>query len=129
MSITRKEVVEYLLDLVARDKLIERAMESCDGWFTNNGGEIEGWISQDLEKQFFSHTLVFQRSDWDLIYIDTRFKLLTSSGREIGHYRLISTLDGEIDDDYLVLELSKNDWENDRVMTVCVAERSSLFIE
>lgn len=120
MSITQKEVVEYLLDLTLRHKLVEQAIASCDGWFTNNAGEIDGWIPQDLEKQFFSHTLVFQRSDWDLIYIDTHLKLLASDGREIGHYRLVSTLDGQIDDDYLVLELSKDDWENDRAVTVCV---------
>jgi hypothetical protein len=120
MSITPKEVVEYLLDLTSRNKLVEQAMESCDPWFTDDGGEIDGWIPQDLEKQFFSHSLVFQRSDWDLIYIDTRIKLFASNGREVGHYRLISTLDGEIDDDYLVLELSKDDWENDRIVTISV---------
>ncbi|MGD2182753.1 hypothetical protein [Lusitaniella coriacea] len=120
MSITQKKVIKYLLDLTSRHKLVEQAMASCDDWFANDGGEIDGWIAQDLEKQFFSHQLIFQRSDWDSIYIDTCLKLLASNGREIGHYRLISTLDGEIDDDYLVLELSKDDWENDRVVTVCV---------
>jgi hypothetical protein len=121
MSITQKEVIDYLQDLALRQKLFEEAMSGCGACFQNDGGEIDGWIPQDLEKQFFSHTLVFKRSDWDLIYIDTRLKLLASNGREIGHYRLISTLDGEIDDDYLVLELSKNDWQNDRVVTVVVS--------
>jgi hypothetical protein len=117
MALTQKEVIEYLLDVTSRHKLVEHAMESCDAWFINEGGTIAGWISQDLEKQFFSHTLVFQRSDWDLVYIDTRLKLLAANGREVGHYRLISTMDGETDDDYLVLDLSKDDWENDRVVT------------
>jgi hypothetical protein len=118
MSITQKEVVEYLLDMTLRHQLLEQAMRNCDVCFSNANGEIDGWIFHDLEKQFFSHTLVFKSADWDLIHINTCLKLLASNGREIGHYCLITTLEGETDDDYLVLALSKDDWENDRVATV-----------
>jgi Uma2 family endonuclease len=111
MPMTQKDIVEHLLGLASRQQLIDRAMENCEHWFTNDSGEIDGWISRDLEKQFSAHTLVFKRADWDLIYIDTRIKLLASDGREIGHYRLITTLDGETDDNYLVIEISKANWE------------------
>jgi hypothetical protein len=54
---------------------------------------------------------VFKRSDWDLVYIDTHIDLVASNNQTVGYYRLITTLDGEADDDYFVLEISKDDWE------------------
>jgi hypothetical protein len=111
MSINEETVVDYLLNLTSRHQLVERAIEHCDIWFNNEGGQIDGWISQDLDKKFFSHKLVFKRSDWDLVYIDTHINLVASNNQIVGSYRLITTLDGEADDDYFVLEISKDDWE------------------
>lgn len=108
---TPEMVVNYLLNLAASHKLIELAVTSCDAWFENEGCQIEGWTSEELQKQFFSHSLTFKCANWDMVYIDTRLDLLTSSRQQIGCYRLITTLDGDVDDDYLIIDCTKAEYE------------------
>ncbi len=69
----KKSIVEFLVHLASQQRLIERAIEGCNAWFENEAdGLIDGWSSQDLIKEFFSHSLKFKHSDWDLVYIDTK---------------------------------------------------------
>lgn len=96
-------IVLYLSNLASQQCLIERAMRGCDKWFENEeDGLIGGWSCKDFVKEFFTFSLTFKHANWDLVYIDTTLNLLDKDGKEIGYYRLITTLNGEIDDDYLV---------------------------
>lgn len=72
-----------------------------------------GWHYQDIHLQFDSQALVFSSSRLSYPYIDTRIGLYVRTDRRyyhegkcpIGYYRLITLLDGTIEDDYLVVEV------------------------
>jgi hypothetical protein len=102
-DLDQNSIVLYLSNLASKQYLIERAMRGCDKWFENEEyGLIGGWSRKDFVKEFFTFSLTFKRASWDLVYIDTTLNLLDKDGQEIGYYRLITTLDGEVDDDYLI---------------------------
>jgi hypothetical protein len=100
-------ILRFLSELASQQRLLERAIEGCEACFQNEeGGLIAGWSSQELTKTFFAHSLTFQhRLGW--IYLCTELRLIDSSGQEVGSYRLITTLDGDTDDDYLVFDIEK----------------------
>jgi hypothetical protein len=106
-SSEQASILRFLSELASQQHLLERAIEGCDAWFQDEkNGLIAGWSSQELTKEFFAHSLTFQhRLGW--IYLCTELRLIDSSGQEVGSYRLITTLDGETDDDYLVFDIAK----------------------
>jgi hypothetical protein len=100
-------ILRFISELASQQHLLERAIESCDACFQNEeGGLIAGWPSQELTKEFFAYSLTFQQR-WGWIYLCTELRLIDSSGQAVGSYRLITTLDGETDDDYLVFDIEK----------------------
>jgi hypothetical protein len=103
----KASILTVLSDLASQQCLFERAIENCDACFQNEeSGLIAGWSSQELTKVFFAHSLTFQHR-WGWVYLCTELRLINSSGQEVGSYRLITTLDGETDNDYLVFDIEK----------------------
>jgi hypothetical protein len=100
-------ILRFLSELASQQHLLERAIEGCDAWFQDEeSGLIAGWSSQELIKEFSEHSLTFQHR-WGWVYLCTELRLQDSSGQEVGSYRLITTLDGETNDDYLVFDIEK----------------------
>lgn len=73
---------------------------------------LKGWKLADIHLRFARHALIFEHSRLPYAFLETRIVLYvhdpTSSDNNheqpIGEYRLITLLDGTIDDDYLVLD-------------------------
>jgi hypothetical protein len=100
-------ILRFLSELASQQCLLERAIEGCEACFQNEeGGLIAGWSSQELTKAFFTHSLTF-KSCWGWVYLCTELRLKNSSEQEVGSYRLITTLDGDADDEYLVFDIEK----------------------
>jgi len=61
----------------------------------------KSWVN-NIEIKYHSHKLCFKNSMLDYPFIETRL-IMTYKNEEVGHYRLISLLNGEPDDDYFVI--------------------------
>ena len=90
--------------------LIEKAEQHCDRWFANEGGTIDGWAGTELRKEFRSHCLCFESALLPYAYVVTRLDLYAPADWQVGHYRLITALSGEAQDDYLVIEQDKQEY-------------------
>jgi hypothetical protein len=102
-------IAEKLAAWATEYRLVQEAIQGCQQWFVTEGGTINGWTLADFQMVFHSHYLCFT-SDLPYPYIITRLDLHTSRGEAIGQYRLITTLAGEVEDDYLVLDQSKHEY-------------------
>lgn len=103
-------ILRFLSDLISQQGLLKRAIEGCEACFQNEeGGLIAGWSSQELTKEFLAHSITFKHR-WGWVNLYTELRLKDPSGQEVGSYRLITTLDGEPDDDYLVFDIEKEAW-------------------
>lgn len=81
------------------------AAEGIRKWLANGKIELfpDGISPDQVTWRFESRWLCFEPRIISYSFIDTRFTLLTGD-KMIGYYRLITQLNGEIDDDYFVLE-------------------------
>jgi hypothetical protein len=100
-SDTGRSMVAWLAQLAQRQDLIEQAREGCARWLQNEGRDIHYALS-DVRLAFRSHALCFAHARLPYPYVETRLDLLIAD-QEIGYYRLITRLDGSVDDDYFVL--------------------------
>ncbi len=114
--------VEYLNSYAAEQNLISQARAGCDLALHNCEQEdkalgirpLRGWRREVILIRFIKHALVFKYEGHSLPYIETVLELYVESPKRrsasipfewpIGYYRLITMLDGRVDDDYLVLE-------------------------
>jgi hypothetical protein len=96
------DMIERLRLLAAERDLVGHAMDGCVKWLHNDADEI-AITPEELEMHFHSHALTFHNANLSYPYIDTRLTLSVKN-REIGYYRLITFLDGSVDDDYFVLD-------------------------
>lgn len=74
-------------------------------------GDTNGLVPEDVRTVFERCALVFAHGQLNYAFVETRLGLRvdeparTLDGlKPIGHYRLITRLDGTIEDDYLVLD-------------------------
>ena len=87
-------------------QLAERARDGCALLLRNEEGENGlpgGMRARDVEVRFRSHALYFENSLPGYPYISTLLDLI-AGGEEVGYYKLISDLDGQVVDDYLVFD-------------------------
>ena len=106
------ELVATLNSLASTQNLSERAMEGCKESIRNCQSEgqscINGWTLAEIEPHFASCSLVFAHGLLNHPFVDTKLQLgvrdQSGSYRLIGHYRLITLLDGSDDDDYFVID-------------------------
>lgn len=91
--------------------LTGRAIEGLAECFRNeDGGTIDGWAYGDIQTEFFSQSLHFKHSWLEYPYIVTQLRLKAKSGEEIGYYDLVTLLSGEVEDDYLVFSMSREEF-------------------
>ncbi|MEQ1934907.1 MAG: hypothetical protein ABL962_13690 [Fimbriimonadaceae bacterium] len=113
-----EESVAALLALAESQDLRHRAEEACRVWLRSAAAEdgLRGWTLGDIEPRFDRCMLVFDHSVLDYPFFEMRFGLYVSDPggnrfrdlRPVGHYRLITRLDGTPDDDYFVLDIDKH---------------------
>ena len=110
------ELVAALTSLASMQNLRERAFEGCGEWLRNTQRDgqhcIDGWAVVEIEPHFASCSLVFAHERLDYPFVDTKLQLCVrdqsgSHRQPIGYYRLITRLDGSVDDDYFVIDHPK----------------------
>lgn len=110
---TGADAVAAMLALVDRHDLRRRAEASCRECLHSaaTDGDLLGLTSADVQAVFERCALVFAHGVLDHPFVETRFGLYVADPeagwfrglRPVGHYRLITRLDGTDEDDYLVL--------------------------
>ena len=111
-------IVSALLTLAESQKLRHRAEETCREWLrsASEEGDLGGWSLEEIELHFERCALVFDHGILSYPFVETRLGLYVADStgvcfrglRPVGHYRLITLLDGTDDDDYFVLDTVKN---------------------
>lgn len=103
MSIIPDELVATLREHAKVQRLDERARDAIQSWLMEEGSLPHGCDPTQVRAEFASRWLCFEPELVSYPYIDTRLHLYAGICK-IGYYRLITTMDGEADDDYFVLE-------------------------
>ncbi len=119
-----QDAVKAFTVLAADRALQDRAIESCQQSLQNCMLEerelglqaLGGWSLEEIELHFEKCSLVFSHKQIEYPFIDTQIGLYIKdvdggwSDRliSIGSYRLLTLLDGTIDDDYLVILTEKS---------------------
>ncbi len=102
MDRSLSDVVALLDHYATQQALFAHAEESCRRWFLNEPDEMAYPLTAiRFERQ--SQALCFHNRHLPYPYITTTLRLFVGT-REIGDYRLITRLDGTVDDDYLVFD-------------------------
>ena len=103
-----KAVLATLESHAVQHDLVNRAKLGFQTWLTGDlaDGTVElpgGWSVKQLEADLESINLCFRPAEVDYPFVDTRLAI-TRGGVVVGHYRLITRLDGSNADDYFVLD-------------------------
>jgi hypothetical protein len=114
------DLLKHLEELSKKQQLIEQAIENCKTTLISCIEEdekaglepLKGWKLDEIKIVFERQSLVFKHSVLAYPYIDTQMGLYVHDPEKIhfdnlypmGKYRLITHLDGEVIDDYLVIE-------------------------
>lgn len=112
-----KDIIDYLTIWSEKHGLIETAIKSCKKSLENSIKEdqklclvaLGGFSMDDIHLHFAGQSLVFKHNILEYPFVETTIELCISDvegvylldRKPIGRYRLITKLDGEIDDDYL----------------------------
>jgi len=101
------QVVDQLQRICDEQQLITRAHAGFRAWIAEASEEDPSdlppeWSYSEMTADFPSVALCFQPALVSYPYFDTQLRILRH-GTEVGYYRLITTLDGEDDDDYFVI--------------------------
>lgn len=101
------EIVNRLTEHARSYQLAERATDGCALLLLNNqeqeNGLPEGMSISAIEIRFGSHALFFDKTVLSYPYIVTHLDLLADDER-VGFYKLITSLEGQVEDDYLVFD-------------------------
>jgi hypothetical protein len=118
-----EEAVQVFADLAGEQGLRDCAVAACREALLNCAveerelglQELGGWSIEEIELHFDKCSVVFSHGVLNHPYIDTQIGLYIKDDggvvfrnlNPIGTYRLITMLDGEINDDYLVIDREK----------------------
>jgi len=99
--------------------LRRRAEETCREWLrsTFEEGDLPGLSPEDVRIEFERCALVFDHGILSYPFVETKLGMYVTDPtgvffrglRPIGHYRLITLLDGTDDDDYFLLDDTRQD--------------------
>ncbi|OWK42418.1 hypothetical protein [Fimbriiglobus ruber] len=105
--------VAAMLTLADAHDLRRRAEASCHEWLRSSAeeGDLSELALADTQIVFERCALVFDHGILSYPFVETRLGLYVPDAtgvyfrglRPVGHYRLITLLDGTADDDYFVL--------------------------
>lgn len=101
LSVAMQDIVERLVCLSKSQRLIEEAKGGYAGWYANESDEMP-YKPEEVQMEFWRQTLYFQPGSYVQLrpYIATALKMVVQD-QEFGYYRLITSLDGTVDDDYI----------------------------
>ncbi len=97
------EIILELKKLAQSQKLVDHAIQSCLAWLDDEESLPSGWSPAEIKCEFKSHSLCFEHSLLSYPFVVTHLRLFRNED-EVGYYKLITTLDGKVDDDYFVIE-------------------------
>lgn len=100
-SVAMQDIVERLVRLSESQRLIEEAKGGYAGWYANESDEMP-YKPEEVQMEFWRQLLYFQPGIRVQLkpYIATALKMVVQD-QEFGYYRLITNLDGTVDDDYI----------------------------
>ena len=128
MNIEEKNIINYLLNLSETQNLINQAIKNCKKIIFSDEVDIQEYYDckvvdkkrftkNDIIIEFYSQSLYFNHSSYDnsvepVVFFDTRLIMLTNKTimdsndkfHEIGYYRLLTKLNGELHNYFFVLE-------------------------
>jgi len=113
-----EDIVQQLQEWSQQQDLIEEAIRSChinlQNWEKEDKeiGLIARWKVSDILLHFDHQALVFKHDVLSDPFIDTQIGLYVAASSKgwfrdlepIGKYGLITTLDGQVSDDYLIFD-------------------------
>jgi hypothetical protein len=112
------DAVAAMRALADRHDLRRRAEASCRECLRSAAaeGDLAGLAPEDIQAVFERVALVFDHGVLSHPFVETRFGLYVADPvagwfrglRPVGHYRLITRLDGTDEDDYLVLDQQRH---------------------
>jgi len=102
MGIELENLLLLLRQHAMQQALFECAEEGCRRWFLNELDEMPYPLAA-IRFERASQALSFYNAALPYPYITTTLRLFVDE-REVGDYRLITLLDGTVDDDYLVFD-------------------------
>jgi hypothetical protein len=104
MTTIDSDLIEQLRQHAKIHELDRIAKEAITGWIDSERNEFPSDFDlEQFQAVFASRWLCFEPEIVSYPYIDTRFNLLYRDV-PIGYYRLITMLDGRVEDDYFVIE-------------------------
>ena len=112
-----EDIVERLASFADEQRLVDQAEKGWRAWFVNEGGTIEGWRADDLNSKFRSLMLCFKSALLPYPYITTSVGLFGPNGGDIGQYRRITLLNGDVNDDYLEIDCTKSKYQERHART------------
>lgn len=113
-----EDIIKQLRDWSEERSLIEEAYEYCRTSLENNeqedkeAGLTARWLLGDIQLHFDKQSLVFKHGIFSHPFVDTQIGLYVAAENKgwlrdiqpIGRYRLITSLDGQVEDDYLIFD-------------------------
>lgn len=99
---TWDEVVTRLKDLATSQRLVQRTREAFAGWWANEDMSDFQFTLEEVRTKFQRQSVFFANRYLKYPYITTTLDLYVGR-HQVGDYTLVTLLDGEIDDDYLVI--------------------------
>ena len=115
--------IAEIRDIVSDQQLVEKTLKLCQKSLKDcEEGDIEvedtplnGFECKEIQLLFDKQSLVFAHDVLDYNYIETQIGLYVKDRHDIhfrgiipiGTYRLITTIDGKVEDDYLVFSETK----------------------
>jgi len=113
-----EDIVKQLQDWSKEQSLVEQAFKYCRTSLENNkredkeAGLTARWKLSDIQLHFDKQSLVFKHRVFSHPFVDTQIGLYVAAESKgwfrdlqpIGRYRLITSPDGQVEDDYLIFD-------------------------
>ena len=113
-----EDIVKQLQEWTEEQGLVKEAFEGCCTFLRNNerddkeAGLNTRWNLSDIQLHFDKQSLVFKHGVFSHPFVDTQIGLYVAAESKgwfrdlqpIGRYRFITSLDGQVEDDYLVFD-------------------------
>jgi hypothetical protein len=104
------ELVSAAATWAAQYNLRARAFDGCSKWLLDGDNGLDGWTAEDIQPEFASCSLIFEHQLLGYPFMETRLNLFVGADhtkQSIGHYPVVTRLDGTDDDDYFVIDVHK----------------------
>ena len=117
-TLSLEVIIERLQEWSTQQRLIEQAIKNCHMSLQSNEqddkkiGLIARWQLSDIQLRFDKQSLVFKHGIYSHPFFDTQIGLYIAADskgwlrdvKNIGRYHLITSLNGQVEDDYLILD-------------------------